>query len=57
VPPLPRRLLAALPDLVIAGTYAFAVADPTIRDGPPGTLLWRAAVMEFFAVHASGFLK
>lgn len=52
-----RRLPAALPDLGLAVAYALAAADPMARDGTTGTLLWRAAIMEFFAIHASGFLK
>lgn len=37
--------------------YAATLADPALRDGPQGTTLVRAAALEFFAVHASGFLK
>jgi hypothetical protein len=52
-----RRLLAALPDAGIAVTYALAAGEPAIREGALGTVLWRAAIVEFFAIHASGFLK
>ncbi|MBI4501699.1 MAG: hypothetical protein HY700_11120 [Gemmatimonadetes bacterium] len=51
------RLLAALPNAGVAVAYATAAADPALRDGAMGTALWRAGVLEFFAIHASGFLK
>ena len=52
-----RRLLGAVPDLLIAAAYVAMLTDPLRGAGPQGTALWRAAVLEFFAVHASGFLK
>lgn len=52
-----RRLAAALPDLALACAYGVAVARPEWMDGAAATSLWRAALLEFFAVHASGFLK
>lgn len=52
-----RRLGGALPDLAIGYAYLTVVADAALRTGTQGTALWRAMVIEFFAIHASGFLK
>ncbi len=52
-----RRLIGAIPDLLLASAYVAMLADPVRGAGPQGTALWRAATLEFFAVHASGFLK
>jgi hypothetical protein len=57
MPRLLRRLLGAIPDLLIAAAYVAMLTDPLRGAGPQGAALWRAAVLEFFAVHASGFLK
>ena len=51
-----RRLAAAVPDLAIAVAFILVVVDPLARESPAGTVLWRGAVMEFFAIHAAGFL-
>lgn len=54
---LPRRLAGAIPDLAICAAFAVVLADPVRAAGAEGTTLWRVAALEFFAVHASGFLK
>jgi hypothetical protein len=52
-----RRGLAALPDLLLAGAYGAAVVRPDLLGDAAVLNLWRAALLEFFAIHASGFLK
>jgi hypothetical protein len=52
-----RRLLGAIPDLLLAAAYIAMLTNPLRGAGSQGTALWRAALLEFFAIHASGFLK
>jgi hypothetical protein len=51
-----RRLLSGSTDLAIAGLYIWVAATPGGWEGQLGQTLWRAAMMEFFAIHAAGFL-
>lgn len=51
-----RRIAAAVPDVGIAAAFIWVAADPALWDATEGTALWRAALMEFWAIHAGGFL-
>jgi hypothetical protein len=48
--------VSGITDLTIAGLYVWVAAMPSGWEGRLGQTLWRAAVMEFFAIHAAGFL-
>lgn len=50
------RMAAAAPDVGIAAAFAWVAVSPALWDAPMGTALWRAALMEFWAIHAGGFL-
>lgn len=52
-----RRLLAAAPDVGLAVAYFLTALDPERAETTRGLHLYRAALLEFFAVHAAGFLK
>ena len=51
------RLIAAAPDAALAAAFIRVATDPVQRLGATGDALYHAAMIEFFAVHASGFLK
>ncbi len=51
-----RRIAAAAPDVGIAAAFIGVAADPALWEATQGTTLWRAALMEFWAIHAGGFL-
>ena len=51
------RVVAAAPDAALAVVFIRIAADPGQRLGATGDALYHAALIEFFAVHASGFLK
>jgi hypothetical protein len=51
------RVVAAAPDAALAAAFIRVAADPVQRVGTAGDALYHAALIEFFAVHASGFLK
>lgn len=50
------RIAAAAPDVGIATVFIWVAADPALWEAAQGTALWRAALMEFWAIHAGGFL-
>jgi len=51
-----RRIAAAVPDVGIATAFIAVAADPTLWEATQGAALWRAALMEFWAIHAGGIL-
>jgi len=51
-----RRIVAAAPDVGIAAAFIWVAAHPALWHATEGTTLWRAALMEFWAIHAGGFL-
>lgn len=51
-----RRIAAAAPDVGIAAAFIAVAANPALWEAAEGTALWRAALMEFWAIHAGGCL-
>jgi len=51
-----RRIAAAVPDIGIATALIGVAANPALWETTQGTTLWRAALMEFWAIHAGGCL-